>query len=141
MNDSEPQRPPFRIGGLGEIAIRCRDMHAMRAFYGGLLGLAVLAQRHDGLIFYDLGQGVAGHRQVLALFSGDDATTGASSALHHIALGVTVQDQEHAMAWYDSHQQPYRIEHFDWIGWRGVFTLDPEGNTVELVAKLKEPAP
>jgi len=116
-------------------------MHAMRAFYGDLLGLPVLAQRHDGLIFYDLGAGVAGHRQVLALFSGDQAVAGDASALHHIALGVTVTDQDRAMTWFDSHQQPYRIEHFDWIGWRGVFTKDPEGNTVELVAKLKEPSP
>ena len=30
--------------------------------------------------------------------------------------------------------QPYRVEHFGWVGWRGIFTDDPEGNTVELVA-------
>lgn len=141
MNVNQPERPPFQIGGLGEIAIRCCDMPAMRAFYGGLLGLKLLAERHAGLVFYDLGAGIAGHRQVLALFTGDAATTGTSSALHHIALGMTPQDQEQAMAWYETHQQPYHIEHFDWIGWRGVFTKGPEGNTVELVAKLKEPAP
>jgi len=38
------------------------------------------------------------------------------------------------MAWYDKLEQPYRVEHFGWIGWRGIFTKDPEGNTVELVA-------
>ena len=36
--------------------------------------------------------------------------------------------------WYDQLGQPYRIETFGWIGWRGIFTEDPEGNTVELVA-------
>lgn len=116
-------------------------MGAMRAFYGGMLGLPVLAERHAGLIFYDLGAGVAGHRQVLALFSGDRAVTGPTCALHHIALGVTPDDQDRAIAWYESRKQPYRIEEFGWIGWRGVFTTDPEGNTVELVAKREEPLP
>jgi len=38
------------------------------------------------------------------------------------------------MAWYAANGLPYRVEHFGWVGWRGVFTEDPEGNTVELVA-------
>lgn len=141
MMDMTKQRAPFQIGGLGEIAIRCRDIAAMRAFYEDVLGLAILSERHAGLVFYQLGAGVAGHVQVLALFAGEQAVTGAASALHHIALGVTSQDQERAIGWYESLQQPYHIEEFDWIGWRGVFTKDPEGNTVELVAKLKEPTP
>ncbi|MEL6774948.1 MAG: VOC family protein, partial [Pseudomonadota bacterium] len=60
--------------------------------------------------------------------------TGAGSSLHHLALTIDYAEQEAAMAWYDRLGQPYRVEHFDWIGWRGVFTEDPEGNTVELVA-------
>ena len=133
--------PPFTIGGLGEIAIRCRDIAAMRAFYGGTLGLPVLANRGDGLTFYRLGEGVGGHIQVLALFAADggEVASGPAASLHHIALGLTPQDQERAIAHYEAIGQPYRIEPFDWIGWRGVFTADPEGNTVELVAKLKEP--
>jgi len=43
-------------------------------------------------------------------------------------------DQNSVMEWYEQHEQPYRIEHFGWVGWRGIFTEDPEGNTVELVA-------
>jgi len=39
------------------------------------------------------------------------------------------------IAWYQAQGLPYRVETFDWIGWRGIFTQDPEGNTVELVAK------
>ena len=38
------------------------------------------------------------------------------------------------MSWYDKIGQPYRVERFGWIGWQGIFTEDPEGNTVELVA-------
>ena len=36
--------------------------------------------------------------------------------------------------WLDRQAIPYRVETFSWIGWRGVFLTDPDGNTVELVA-------
>ncbi len=145
------QRPPFTVGGLGEIAIRCADLDAMEAFYADVLGLTRLAARAGGIVFFDLGPGVAGHTQVLALFGPGAGTrpdlhpegvpqTGGSSSLHHLALGVTPAEQEKAIAWYAETGQPHRIEEFDWIGWRGVFTQDPEGNTVELVARIKEPA-
>jgi hypothetical protein len=38
------------------------------------------------------------------------------------------------MRWYEAHGVTYHVENFGWVGWRGVFTQDPEGNTVELVA-------
>ena len=40
------------------------------------------------------------------------------------------------MDWLRWHGHAFDIGHFDWIGWRGVFLKDPEGNTVELVAAL-----
>ena len=60
--------------------------------------------------------------------------SGAGSSLHHIALSLPFEEQDAAMRWYEENGQPYRIEHFGWVGWRGVFTQDPEGNTVDLVA-------
>ena len=39
------------------------------------------------------------------------------------------------MAWYEHLGCAYDVEYFDWVGWRGIFTLDPDGNTIELVAK------
>ncbi|WP_247742540.1 MULTISPECIES: VOC family protein [unclassified Ruegeria] len=85
--------------------------------------------------------------QVLALFhhaaaprpglhptAGGALTTGAASSLHHIALSLPFKEQEAVMRWYEQLGQPYRVEQFGWIGWRGIFTEDPEGNTVELVA-------
>ena len=60
--------------------------------------------------------------------------TGARSSLHHIALSLPFDEQDAVMAWYDKLGQPYNVQEFRWIGWRGIFTTDPEGNTVELVA-------
>ena len=142
MEELKQSTTGFQVGGLGEIAIRCRDLPAMRAFYEQVLCLNVLSVRGPHLVFYRLGDGVAGHQQVLALFASDgpDVATGAGSSLHHIALGVTMAEQARAEAHYTAVGQSFRYEDFEWTGWRGLFTTDPEGNSVELVAKVKEPA-
>ena len=138
----------FRPRGLGEIAIRCADMAAMVYFYEKVIGLQRLQGDHNSAItFFRIAEGFGGHTQVLALFhqsvgfergSGQTGAavpvTGGASALHHIALSLPFVEQDAVMRWYDQIDQPYRVEHFGWIGWRGIFTQDPEGNTVELVA-------
>ena len=142
------QEPGFRPRALGEIAIRCSDMPAMVRFYEDAIRLERLSGGpEDPIVFFRIGEGFGGHTAVLALFhhaaaprpglhpTGDiGPTTGAGSSLHHLALSLPFEEQEAAMAWYDSLGLDYRIEVFGWIGWRGVFTTDPEGNTVELVA-------
>ncbi len=129
-----PEARGFRVRALGEVAIRCRDIEAMFAFYRDVIGLEPL--RSDGPIrFLKIAEGYAGHTAVLALFAAEEApATGEGSSLHHLALTVGVEEQEAALDWYARIGQPCRVEEFDWIGWRGVFTTDPEGNTVELVA-------
>ena len=138
----------FRPRALGEIAIRCADLPAMVAFYEGVLGLERLSGVHrSDIVFFALGESHGGHTAVLALFRHDAAgrpglhpgstgapLTGARSSLHHLALALPASEQEAAAAWLRARGLPCRIETFGWIGWRGVFTEDPEGNTVELVA-------
>jgi len=132
----------FRVRALGEIAIRCADMERMVGFYRDVIDLPVLSGHHrDGIVFFSLGESYGGHTAVLALFR-DDAppATGARSSLHHLALTVDAAEQAAVIAWYDAQGLAYTVQDFDWIGWRGIFTTDPEGNTVELVAKVGEPA-
>ncbi|MDJ0826195.1 MAG: VOC family protein [Rhodobacter sp.] len=137
----------FKVRALGEIAIRCADIEAMAAFYRDVIGLEPLTGGHgDGIVFFRIAEGFGGHTSVLALFRHDagrpeihpQATappqTGAKSSLHHIALSLPFAEQQAAMDWYDRIGQTYTIQNFGWIGWRGIFTTDPEGNTVELVA-------
>lgn len=126
----------FRPRALGEIAIRCTDIVAMINFYENTIGLDRLADRSNGAItFFKIADGFAGHTSVLALFHDPHpATTGANSSLHHIALSLPYHEQDAVMRWYGKIDQPYTVKLFDWIGWRGIFTKDPEGNTVELVA-------
>ena len=127
----------FRPRALGEIAIRTRNIEGMTAFYRDVLGLRVLSRRDDrGIVFFRLADGFAGHTAVLALFDEPDAevAAGARSSLHHLALALPRTEQDAAQAWLDRQKVPYRVEEFAWIGWRGVFVDDPDGNTVELVA-------
>ena len=138
----------FTIEGLGEVAIRVARMDTMVRFYRDTLGLDVMAGGEDAdITFFRIAEGVAGHTTVLALFrhgagnpalhetADDPPLTGARSSLHHIALSLPFSQQRAVMAWYDAHGIDYAVQQFDWVGWRGVFTKDPEGNTVELVAK------
>jgi len=140
-------RPPFTPRAIGEVAIRCADPARMAAFYENVIGLTRLGGEDGGpIIFLKVAQGFGGHTAILALFRHDTARpgvhhgspvppeTGARSSLHHLALSLPYAEQVAVMAWYDQIGQPYTVEHFDWVGWRGVFTTDPEGNTVELVA-------
>ncbi|SIS69082.1 Glyoxalase/Bleomycin resistance protein/Dioxygenase superfamily protein [Roseivivax lentus] len=123
----------FRIRGLGEVAIRCRDIEAMSAFYEGVLGLARMEGNESPHIrFFRIAEGVAGHTTVLALFEEPEAIP--RGALHHIALSLPVEEQAALCAEYDRRGIAWREEIFGWIGWRGIFTCDPEGNTVEVVA-------
>jgi catechol 2,3-dioxygenase-like lactoylglutathione lyase family enzyme len=128
----------FRLRALGEIAIRTANMAAMVAFYQDVLGLRLLSRRDQGRIaLFRLGDGFAGHTAVLALFdaAGEEVAGGAvRSSLHHLALSLPREEQDAAQAWLDQQAIPYRVEEFAWIGWRGVFLDDPDGNTIELVA-------
>ena len=129
----------FRIRALGEIAIRCADLSAMIAFYRDVLGLSMIHGGHrQGIAFFELGESYGGHTAVLALFQANpppSPVTGPGSSLHHIALTIDAAEQDAAERYLIGQGLPCRIEEFPWIGWRGVFTQDPEGNTVELVAK------
>jgi len=151
-----PEKSPrgFRVRTLGEIAIRCADLDAMTRFYRDVIGLPLLPGGHrGGIVFFDLGESYGGHTAVLALFRDDAApraltpaeagppVAGARSALHHFALAIDAAEQEAAIAWLRGQGLPVTVQDFDWIGWRGVFTTDPEGNTVELVARVADPDP
>ena len=137
----------FKVQGLGEIAIRCLDFDAMVAFYRDMIGLETMNLNAGlGIAFFKISDGVAGHTNVLALFRDGAGTrdavadaanpplAGPRSSLHHLALSLPFEEQQAVMDWYKQNGLRYSIEIFDWAGWRGVFTKDPDGNTVELVA-------
>ena len=135
----------FTVRALGEIAIRCIDHSAMVAFYCDVIGLEPMRDPQDApIVFFRIADGFEGHKAVLALFRHDiegagratagDRPPATGSSLHHIALSLPWDEQEAVIAWYEELGLEYHVETFDWVGWRGVFTFDPDSNTVELVA-------
>jgi catechol-2,3-dioxygenase len=133
--------PPFDVHDLGELAIRCRDLAAMTAFYRNIVGLEVIeGDYRDGIVFLRVGEGFGGHTCVVALFADEDDDEGAvlegrpASSLHHVALTVRPEDLAPAVEWYHAHGLEPRTDHHAWVGWNSVYVKDPEGNTVELVA-------
>lgn len=126
---------PFQIRALGEIAVRCRSLADMVRFYEDVLGLEPLEDGHrEGIVFFRIAEGYRGHTTVLALFQGEPGDCADASSLHHFALGVDYGSQAAAARYFDQLGVAWRFEEFAWIGWRGLFVTDPEGNTVELVA-------
>ena len=143
---------PFQLRALGEIAIRCRDFAGMQDFYSRVLGLPAVESSErggygDGLVFYRLGESFGGHVAVLALFDSETASVslssgdmeipvqaGLRSSLHHLALSLPWEEQEAAADWLTQQGFDAKFQRFPWAGWRGLFTRDPDGNTVELVA-------
>ncbi|MEM6409487.1 MAG: VOC family protein, partial [Pseudomonadota bacterium] len=121
-----------------------------RDFYRDMIGLDVLEDFSEagGIVFFKICEGYGGHSCVLALFDKEAGqarghptgskppTTGAGSSLHHLALTVDYEAQDALKAFLDAQGVAHRTEVFEWIGWRGVFITDPEGNTVEFVAAV-----
>ncbi len=134
--------PPFTVRDLGEVAIRCRDLAAMTAFYADVIGLEVIEGDYsDSIVFLRVGQGFAGHTSVVALFTAEgdeEPEAGGDSSLHHLALTVKAEELAPALAWYRAHGLEPRTAEHRWVGWDSVYVKDPEGNTVELVASVRQ---
>jgi catechol 2,3-dioxygenase-like lactoylglutathione lyase family enzyme len=126
-----------RIRGLGEVALRVTDLNRMQAFYQDTIGLELL-RRFERAAFFRLAEGVGGHTQVLALFdrSSDPGFVGlnpATTTVDHMAFEIELADFEpERRRLADCGLAVTTAEH-DWVHWRSLYVVDPEGNTVELV--------
>jgi len=139
------EKPQFKPCALGEIAIRCAVMAEMVRFYEDIVGLERSGGEPDStLTFFRIDEGFGGHTATLALFDAETSArpreehsgplAGPGSSLHHIAPSLPFSEQDTVMRWYDSLNQPCTVEDFGWVGWPRIFTHDPEGNTVKMVA-------
>lgn len=125
------------IQGLGEIAFRVDDLETMTEFYADVVGLPVLGD-FETSTFFEVGPGVAGHTQILALFdrSGGEGYTPPDSArttVDHIAFGIPLDAFESEKERLESHGLDVRTTTHGWVQWRSLYVTDPEGNSVELV--------
>lgn len=131
-----PRRPEPGFAAE-ETAIRCRDLAAMTAFYRDVVGLEIAGDDEpDAAVRLRPGEGFAAVAPGVALFAAEDED---EPAPHHLTL--TVADAaalERAGAWFRAHGlAPESAEHA-WAGWKCLSVTDPEGNTVELAAPVRQ---
>lgn len=142
------------VQGLGELALRIRDLDAMTAFYRDVVGLDVLRE-FDDATFYDLGQGYGGHTTIVALFdrapmadvtdedvTDEDGTDEASdytppdparTTVDHFAFTVDSADFAAERDRLEGHGVDLEFATHEWVSWRSLYFSDPEGNRVEFV--------
>jgi catechol 2,3-dioxygenase-like lactoylglutathione lyase family enzyme len=125
------------IRGLGEVALRVRDLDAMQSFYENVIGLELL-RRFERAAFFRLTEGFGGHTQVLALFdrSADSDFAGlnpATTTVDHLAFEIDLADFERERKRIEDLGLAVTTAEHGWVHWRSLYVDDPDGNSVELV--------
>ncbi len=125
------------IQALGEIALRVRDLPAMRAFYEQVVGLEFM-QAFPHAVFFRIAEGVEGHTQILALFDrsaapGYRGLSREQTSLDHLAFTISVRDFAAELARLEGLGLEVTTTEHAWVHWRSLYFADPEGNRVELV--------
>jgi len=137
VNDpNPPSASPFQaIRAIDYTVIFVRDMAAMRRFYEGILGFALLRELSPGWIEYQIG----GNTLALARPSrtAQDAPTPAGSAALQLAFKVSAPDVDRCAdelvrqgveLLSPPTDQPF--------GHRTLFFRDPDGNLLEVFAEI-----
>jgi catechol 2,3-dioxygenase-like lactoylglutathione lyase family enzyme len=142
MDDSAGKHSAIRgkhgaIRGLGEVALRVRDLDRMQDFYQNVIGLELL-RRFDRATFFRLAEGFGGHTQVLALFdrAADPGYAGlnpATTTVDHLAFEIELADFERERRRLTELGLTVTTAEHSWVRWRSLYIDDPDGNMVELV--------
>lgn len=137
MSSHTPTESTTPIAGIGEIAFRVTDLARMTEFYAEVIGLQILGE-FETSTFFDIGPGVEGHTQILALFdrSGNDGYTPPDAdrtTVDHVAFGIPLDAYDDEKRRLESAGLDVETATHEWVQWRSLYVTDPEGNRVELV--------
>jgi catechol 2,3-dioxygenase-like lactoylglutathione lyase family enzyme len=130
------------IKAIGEIVLRVKDMKVMQEFYENILGLELLGD-FEKMVFFQIAPSYGGHIQALALFDEsmppDHRTrlfteiNSQTTSLHHIAFAIDQVNYKSEMERLQHLAFEVETMEHEWMHWRSLYVLDPEGNLVELV--------
>jgi extradiol dioxygenase family protein len=117
---------------LGELALRVKDVAAMRAFYRDVVGLEVWRDGDDH-VFFKVAEGLEGHPQALVLFDRSVEVASETSTLDHVAFVIDLDDYDARRRQLERIGLRVMPKEFPSFHWRALFITDPDGNTVEFV--------
>jgi catechol-2,3-dioxygenase len=122
------------VRGLGEIALRVKNLEAMRRFYEEIIGLSLMT-RLPNCAFFKIADGYGGHTQVLALFDrakspGYRGTNATISTIDHIAFEIDLANFAYERKRLEALGLQVETAEHAWVHWRSLYVTDPEGNQV-----------
>ena len=134
---------PIMPLGIGEVVVRVADLRRAIAFYRDILGFQLIRVLHDAIAFMRVADGVAGHTQIIGLFSKDwqssrsgqtwDGAESRWSTLHHFAVEISCDDYDNVLEYLTQQGLEPNIANHSWIGWKSIYVSDPDEHTVEFV--------
>ena len=123
----------MKIKGLGHVVVRVTDLERAERFYGGLLGLPIIARYDENglkMTFFTLGNH---HDFAVMLVSGEGSSTSENAVgLHHVAfnIGTNLDQLYEARARLEAAGiTPTPVDH---EVTKSLYFADPDGNGVEL---------
>ncbi|MGH2559122.1 MAG: VOC family protein [Thermomicrobiales bacterium] len=135
-------RSPVTVEGLAEVVLNVHDMPTALAFYRDLLGLEVISGDRANPVF--LRAGAATDRLpalvVLVQLPPDAPAFASPRTLHHLALAVPPDAYDTAHNALTVHGFSVRTGQHPVLPSRTMYVDDPDGNEVELIAPLHDPA-
>lgn len=128
----------MKIQELGHVVIKVRDRNRAEEFYGGVLGLPIVARRDEPpMTFFSLGN----HHDFAVLAVGDGGSDPAPNTpgLFHVAfrVGDTVEDLAEAKNYLESQGVPIGMI-ADHTVTKSVYFPDPDGNMIEVYVDVSD---
>jgi catechol 2,3-dioxygenase len=128
----------MEIQELGHVVIKVRDRNRAEEFYGGLLGLPIVARRDEPpLTFFSLGN----HHDLAILAVGEGGPDPApnSPGLFHVAfrIGDSTEDLAEAKRYLESRGVAIGMM-ADHTVTKSLYFTDPDGNMIEVYADVSD---
>jgi len=125
------------VKGLGEIALRVKDLDSMQRFYEKVIGLELM-KRFPHAVFFKIAEGYGGHTQILALFdrtqvAGYQGLEPEMSTVDHFAFTIPLAEFNIEKKRLEQLGLNVKTAEHSWVHWRSLYVRDPESNLVELV--------
>ena len=123
----------MRILSIVETAIYVDDLDAAEDFYQRVLGLKVIAKKHDRHVFFQVGDSnvLLAFNPTTTRFEKD--TPHGATGPGHFALGIEKQ----SLGEWRNHLRTHGVQiesEVEWpAGGKSIYFRDPAGNSVELV--------